>query len=267
MQGVSTFPRTLRALAGVALAAGCWLVVPAASGTKASSPAAEGDGLGSVLGAVATKMAAAGLASEPRAPRARRVAMVHRSVALRERPGGPATVRVGSTTEFGSRRVLAVAAERGDWLGVVTTERPNNRLAWVRRETAGMELRRTRWSLHADLSERTLTLRRDGRTVHRMRVAIGRPGSETPPGRFAVTDKLSGSSYGPYYGCCILALSGKQPNTPPGWTGGNRLAIHGTDAPSTIGTANSAGCLRASDAALRPLMAKVPLGTAVFIRH
>jgi lipoprotein-anchoring transpeptidase ErfK/SrfK len=82
-----------------------------------------------------------------------------------------------------------------------------------------------------------------------------------------VTDKLSGSSYGPYYGCCILALSGHQPNTPPGWTGGDRLAIHGTDAPSTIGMAASAGCLRASDANLRPLMAKVPLGATVFIRR
>jgi hypothetical protein len=175
--------------------------------------------------------------------------------------------RIGSTTEFGSRRVLAVAARRRDWLGVVATERPNNRLGWVRRDNAGLKLRRTGWSLHADLSDRTLTLRQDGRRVHRLTVAIGRPGSETPTGRFAVTDKLSGSSYGPYYGCCILALSGHQPKTPPGWTGGNGLAIHGTDAPSSIGTAASAGCMRASDADLRRLMDKVPLGTTVFTRR
>jgi lipoprotein-anchoring transpeptidase ErfK/SrfK len=81
-----------------------------------------------------------------------------------------------------------------------------------------------------------------------------------------VTDKIAGSRFGPYYGCCILALSGHQPNTPPGWTGGDRLAIHGTDAPATIGTPASAGCLRAADADLRPLMAKVPLGTPVFVR-
>ena len=160
-----------------------------------------------------------------------------------------------------------MAARRGDWLGVVATERPNNRLSWVRRNSPGLNLRRTGWSLHADLSERTLTLRKDGRRVHRLAVAIGRQGSETPTGRFAVTDKLSGSRFGPYYGCCILALSGHQPNTPPGWTGGDRLAIHGTDAPSTIGMAASAGCMRASDADLRPLMAKVPLGTLVFIRR
>ena len=88
-----------------------------------------------------------------------------------------------------------------------------------------------------------------------------------------MTDKLSGSRFGPYYGCfgpyhgcCILALSGHQPNTPPGWTGGNRLAIHGTDAPGTIGAAASAGCLRAAEGDLRVLMDTVPVGTPMFIR-
>jgi lipoprotein-anchoring transpeptidase ErfK/SrfK len=106
---------------------------------------------------------------------------------------------------------------------------------------------------------------RGRRAVRRIDVAIGRAGSETPTGRFAVTDKLAGSAYGPYYGCCILALSAHQTHTPPGWTGGNRVAIHGTDSPSTIGTAASAGCLRAADADLVVLMRRVPVGTPVFI--
>jgi L,D-transpeptidase catalytic domain len=262
----------------------CWLWVATASGTD-GSPAEGGDGIPSAQAAVATKLTAAGFptrfggsassraappeppaAPEPRTPRPRRVAVVRGDLALSDRPGGRSAARVGPSTEFGSPRVLGVAARRGDWLGVVATERPNNRLAWVRRNSPGLNLRRTGWSLHADLSDRTLTLRKDGRRVHRLTVAIGRPGSETPTGRFAVTDKLNGSRFGAYYGCCILALSGHQPKTPPGWTGGDRLAIHGTDAPSTIGTAASAGCMRASDADLRPLMAKVPLGTLVFIR-
>jgi lipoprotein-anchoring transpeptidase ErfK/SrfK len=99
-----------------------------------------------------------------------------------------------------------------------------------------------------------------------MTVGIGRSGSPTPTGRFAVTDRLAGSNYGSYYGCCILALSAHQPYLPAGWPGGNRIAIHGTNAPSTIGTASSAGCLRARDADLRVLMRRVPLGTPVFIR-
>jgi hypothetical protein len=234
----------------------------AARPAVSAQPAAGGE-------PVAEARVASAVAASPRPRRASRahgLARVRARVAASDRPGGPATGALAPTTEFGSPQVVGVAARRGKWLGVVATGRPNGRLAWVRRDAA-LELGRTRWSLHADLSERTLELRRGDRVVQRDTVAIGRPGSETPTGRFAVTDKLEGARFGPYYGCCILALSGTQPNPPPGWTGGNRLAIHGTDAPSTIGAPSSAGCLRAGDDDLRALMAKVPLGTPVFIRH
>ena len=194
------------------------------------------------------------------------LAIVRGSVPLRSRPNGRMLTRAEARTEFGSPRVMSVAARRGPWLGVVTTEMPNGELAWVNSKHHGLSLRRTRYSLHADLSGRWLELRRGRRVIRRLTVAIGRPGTETPTGRFAVTDKLNGGSFGPYYGCCVLALNGHQPNLPAGWQGGNRLAIHGTDSPGTIGAAASAGCLRASDADLQVLMRRVPLGTPVFIR-
>jgi hypothetical protein len=194
------------------------------------------------------------------------IVRVRRPLALRSRPRGPVVSSLSAATEFGSPGVAAVGARRGAWLGLVTTARPNNKLGWVRRDDSGVGLRRVGYSLHADLSEHRLVLRRRGRAVKRLSVAIGRPGSTTPTGRFAVTDKLDGSRYGSYYGCCILALSGTQPNLPPGWSGGNRLAIHGTNAPGTIGQAASAGCLRAADADLAVLIRRVPLGTPLFVR-
>jgi hypothetical protein len=208
-------------------------------------------------------------APEPRAkPRPRwRTAIVRRSVPLRGRPDGPVVTRVGASTDFGSTRVMSVAAQRGPWLGVVTTEMPNGQLAWVHAGNAGLRLRRHAYSLHADLSARWVELRRGGRVIRRISVAVGRPGSETPTGRFAVTDKLRGTQYGPYYGCCILALNAHQPNLPAGWQGGNRIAIHGTSSPGSIGSPSSAGCLRAGDADLEVLMGRVPLGTPVFIKN
>jgi L,D-transpeptidase catalytic domain len=214
--------------------------------------------------AAAAAVLAARRASRP--ARAHGLARVRAAVSVSDRPGGPATGTLQPTTEFGSPHVVGVAQRRGAWLGVVAAGEPNGELAWVRRDPA-LGLRRTRLSLHADLSERALELRRGRRVVKRLTVAIGRAGSDTPTGRFAVTDKLRGTRFGSYYGCCILALSGHQPNTPPGWRGGDRLAIHGTDAPGTIGAASSAGCLRASDADLEPLMRRVPLGTPVFVRR
>jgi len=192
------------------------------------------------------------------------IARVTRPVALYAHRGGPAVARLGAATEFGSPQTLGVVRKRGRWLGVISTKLPNGRLGWVR--ARAVRLTTTPKSLTIDLSRRLLLFKRGDRVVRRMTVGIGRPGSSTPIGRFTVTDKLVGSNYGPYYGCCILALSAHQPNLPAGWTGGNRIAIHGTNAPSTIGAAASAGCLHARDADLRVLMRRVPLGTPVFIR-
>jgi hypothetical protein len=186
-------------------------------------------------------------------------------VGLRSRPGGPVESWLGSTTEFGSQRVLGVARRRGPWLGVVSTTLPNGQLAWIRRGDPAVHVRRVGWSLRADLSERRLVLRRGTRPVWRLRVAIGGGGSPTPTGLFAVTDKLPGARFSASYGCCILALSGHQANLPAGWPGGDRLAIHGTYATGSVGLPSTAGCLRADNGEMARLMKRVPLGTLVFI--
>ena len=189
-----------------------------------------------------------------------------RSVLLRRSPGGRALTRVGSRTEFGSPRTFAVQARRGPWLGVAVAERPNGRLAWVDGRSRRLVAAQTTWSMRADLSARRLEVRRGGRVVRRFRVAIGRPGHPTPVGRFAVTDKIDAGRYGGTYGCCIVALTGHQPVLPAGWPGGDRLALHGTTATGSVGSAASTGCLRAHDGDLRPLMRRLPLGTPVIIR-
>src|SRR5918996_2818125 len=160
------------------------LLLPfAAAGVAVAAPApASSPGPAAAPVAARAPVTAPALVSAPvsatavrRRPRPHRLAVLGRAVSLSDRPRGRARVQVGSVTEFGSPQVLGVAARRGDWLGVVTTSRPNNRLAWVRRDAPGLRVRRTRWSLHADLSERTLTLRKGRRGVRRMKVAIGRP--------------------------------------------------------------------------------------------
>jgi hypothetical protein len=209
----------------------------------------------------------AALPARPEPAAVHTIAVVRGTVPLRDRPNGPVVAWATARTEFGSQRALAVARRRGRWLGVIATELANGRLAWIHQDNPALALRRTAYSLHADLSERWLELRKGGQALRHLRVGIGAPGSETPTGRFAVTDKLSGPSYSASYGCCIVALSGHQPNLPAGWRGGDRLAIHGTTSASTIGDAGTAGCLRAADADLRVLMRRVPLGTPVFVRN
>jgi L,D-transpeptidase catalytic domain len=163
---------------------------------------------------------------------------------------------------MGSPQTLAVArALPGRRFAVITTTLANGRVGWIHARPGAVQLRRTRITLEVDLSRRVLRLRLGERVAREIRVGIGAPGSPTPIGRFAVTDKLDGADYSPVYGCCILALSGHQTHLPGGWTGGDRIAIHGG---STAG-ALSAGCLHAPTAALRYLMRLVPLGAQVVI--
>ncbi len=188
-------------------------------------------------------------------------------VTLHSRPAGPVVARLGATTRFGSGRSFAVSTTRSDrWLAVTEAGVEGNHTVWVDAQAGGLRYARTQVELDVDLSSRTLTVRRGLAVVRRIRIGVGRAGSATPTGRFAVTDKLNGSAFNSTYGCCILALSATQPNLPPGWTGGNRLAIHGTLSTSDFGRAVSAGCMHARDADLRYLMRLVPLGAPVVIR-
>jgi hypothetical protein len=207
---------------------------------------------------------AAPFPTDPRTISCYSTAYVPRPTVLYREPGGRKRMRITAKTEWGSPRVLGVLEQRGGWLGVQAAELRNGEIAWVRRSQARVDC--VRWSLHADLSKRMLFVRRDGRTVRKMRVAIGRRANPTPKGRFTVTDKLRVTDPDSSYGCCVLALSGHQTDLPDYWPGGDRLAVHATGDESTIGDPVSLGCLRTVATRARWLIETVPLGSPIFIR-
>ena len=187
-----------------------------------------------------------------------------RRAQLRERPGGRIVRALHPRTGYGSNRVLAVVARRPGWIGVLSHYMPNSRAGWIPADAA--VLRYMPYTIDVDLSALRLLVRHDGNVVRRVKVAVGRPGHETPTGRYAITDTLRVSSAGGPYGCCALALTGRQPNIPQGWTGGDRIAIHGTNKEASVGTPASSGCLRASNRDMRWLMKRIPVGVQVRIR-
>jgi hypothetical protein len=185
-------------------------------------------------------------------------------VEMRTEPGGGKLVkRIGRRTEFGSPSVFGVIEERDGWAGVSTPLLPNGRLGWIELEPKTVEAGWTKHSIEVDLSARTAALLRGDERRLSFPVTVGAPGSDTPTGRFAVTDtftKLNSAAYG----CCALAISATQPNLPSGWLGGERIAIHGTSGP--LGIAASHGCIRAADPDVLQLVRTVALGTPVFVR-
>jgi hypothetical protein len=202
--------------------------------------------------AAPTNGAAAALAARP----------LHGSVTLRAEPGGRGLVRVGPRAPLGGPLVLGVVGVRGSWVEVTAEALPNGHHGWVEfgRDVA---VQPVRWALHASLSRRELHVLRDRRVVRTIPVGIGASDSPTPTGRFAIAEKVTGP-FGPAYGCCILALTARQPRLPPGWNTHIRyyVAIH---AGSGQGAAVSAGCLHATETEVRYLMRTVPLGTPVQI--
>jgi hypothetical protein len=213
---------------------------------------------------LAAAVAAASHAAAP--PRGATAALaarpLHASVVLRAGPGGKALVRVGPRGPLGGPLVFGVVGVRGSWVEVTAEALPNGRHGWAR-FGRDVSVQPVEWTLRASLSRRELSVLRDGRLVRTIPIGIGAPGSPTPTGHFAVAEKVTGP-FGPAYGCCILALTARQPHLPPGWN--TRItyyvAIH---AGSGQGAAVSAGCLHATEADVRYLMRTVPLGTAVQI--
>jgi hypothetical protein len=140
--------------------------------------------------------------------------------------------------------------------------------AWPRRTgwilLTGLQRGSTWITVEVDLSRHRIIVERRGHRAFSMRAATGAQASPTPPGHYFVTDRVpfaAGSSYGSF----AFGISGIQPHLPPGWSGGNQLAIHGTNAPWTIGRSASAGCLRVSESSLHRLLPLLKLGTPIVI--
>jgi len=150
------------------------------------------------------------------------------------------------------------------WLRVQLPIWPNGQRGWV--AASEVDVSRAKGRIVVDLSKRQLVRHRGGEIVARLPVAIGKPSTPTPTGRFVVWARVAtGAPSGPY-GSYILGLSGFSESIhPSNWPGEPRLAIHGTDDPTDAGQAISSGCIRVLNGLLRHLK-DVPMGTPVEIR-
>jgi hypothetical protein len=155
--------------------------------------------------------------------------------------------QVNRSGEWGRVELPYVWPRRDGWI----------RLKGLRRETTWVRV-------DVDLSEHAVRVYRRDELLFKALGATGAPASPTPPGDYAVTDRVP-FSVGSYLGSFAFGISGIQPRLPAGWTGGNQLAIHGTNSPGTIGRSVSAGCIRVSEATLDRLLPLLRLGTPVQI--
>jgi hypothetical protein len=170
---------------------------------------------------------------------------------------------IQNTTSLGAETWLWILRRNGREGTVIMPNRPEAKL--VRIDLSQLELRWTRIHMDIDLGQRVVRVLLGGKLVAQFPAAIGSRSTPTPTGRFTVTDKIRfprGSIYGTY----ALGISAHQTaSLPASWTGGDQIALHGTNRPETIGRAVSLGCLRIGPRGLRVLQRAVPLGAPVLI--
>ena len=107
------------------------------------------------------------------------------------------------------------------------------------------------YSITVNVSERELTLYKDGSPVKSYPVGIGKMLTPTPTGTYRIVNKASNPG-GPF-GVMWMGLS--KPH----------YGIHGTNNPSSIGKIVSHGCIRMYNQDVLELSRIVPIGTPVTI--
>ena len=161
--------------------------------------------------------------------------------------------------------IRAAVYDRGcdsTWYRVQLPIRPNGVVGYVRAHAVDVAAVHTR--IVVDLSRRRLTYFRSGRAIMHTRVAVGAPATPTPVGRFYVNQRLVPTDPSGPYGPGALGISAFS-NVLTGWTQGGPIAIHGTDAPWSIGHAVSNGCIRVRNDVLRRIFRGTFAGTPVII--
>ncbi len=171
-------------------------------------------------------------------------------------------VRLPATTEWGNPRVLLTTHLRGDWIQVLLPLRPNNAVGWVR--SKDVTLSTVDDAVDVDLGARTLTWSRGGVVMLQTMVAVGAPRTWTPTGNFFVTDIFPDDPRGAH-GAWVLALNAHSDAMTVFEGGDPRIAIHGTNDPSSIGRASSNGCIRVAAEPLAQLAASLAPGTPVVV--
>jgi lipoprotein-anchoring transpeptidase ErfK/SrfK len=198
-----------------------------------------------------------------------RTVEVTRDLAVRAAPNGAVVGTVPMQSRFlgQSMRAWVQAVSTDGLWGKITVpwSKPVGTSGWI--PLTGLAGRTTSTMVVADLSERRMHVYNGCRELFSVGTAIGRPGSPSPTGRFWVTDRVPvPAAQRGSFGTFAFGLSTVQPHLPPGWHGGDQMAIHGTGAPGSIGQAASAGCLRVGEDALTRLRPLLRSGTPVVIQ-
>jgi lipoprotein-anchoring transpeptidase ErfK/SrfK len=196
-------------------------------------------------------------------------AVVLSPTVARGRPSasGPTVTTLQTMTSDGTQNVVLVLDgvefwTHETWYRVRLPILPNNSTGWVRSSALG-QLYSVDTHLYIDRATFTATLVRNGVTVFKTIVGVGRPSWPTPAGQFYIRDELTDFN-DPFYGPVAFGTSARSAVLTD-WPGGGFIGVHGTDEPQILPGRVSHGCIRMPNAAILKLARLMPVGTPVTI--
>lgn len=178
-----------------------------------------------------------------------------------DRPGGR-PVAVLPSTELGGPTWVPAVEQDGDWLRVLLPSRPNGATGWITTRGGGLRTAHTPYVIRVDVDRRGLSLLKDGRPVGHWKVAVGEPGTPTPPGRTFVMAAIAPAKKTP--SPVVLPLGTHSATLDTFGGGPGTVALHGWPDASVFGRPVTHGCVRVPPDALRELSG-VPIGTLVHL--
>jgi lipoprotein-anchoring transpeptidase ErfK/SrfK len=161
--------------------------------------------------------------------------------------------------------VFLVEEQRTDgWTRVLLPERPNGTTGWVR--SSEFAFADTRYHITVELAAHLITVANGEEVILQEPVAIGKPATPTPPGKYYIRVLLQppdgdNSVYGPF----AYGLSAHSDVLTEFNGGDGEVGIHGNNDASVLGQSVSAGCVRMSNDGITRLTKLLPLGTLVEI--
>ena len=190
-------------------------------------------------------------------------AVVHRQ----PKASSGAVTKLDTMTTDGTHNIVLVLEQKDTsaaqtWYRVRLPILPNNSTGWVPENALG-PLFQVNTHLYVDRAHFRITLKKNGKTIFKSIVGVGRSIWPTPRGEFYIRDKLT-SFHDPFYGPIAFGTSARSA-TLTDWPGGGFVGVHGTNQPEILPGRVSHGCIRMRNPAILELARLMPVGTPLTV--
>ena len=161
-------------------------------------------------------------------------------------------------------QVFLVESRRPDgWIKVLLPVRPNGSAGWVR--ASNVTIHEVTYSVKVEKRAHQITVFDHGAVLYRGPVAVGKPSTPTPAGKYYVRVLIQAQNPNTVYGPYAYGLSSHSDALSSFDGGDAEIGLHGNNDASVLGHDVTHGCIRMDNTEITKLAALLPLGTPVEI--